>query len=104
MSFVFVFIIYQIFIVRKALKTRKKRPIEIKYLESVYKIDIKKVGYKRLLLVISLVSSFDISMVVTIMSFFNNTIIKILIAFIAVFIIIYISYYLVGLYYKKKYR
>ena len=61
-TFIFVFIIYQLFVVRKAKrKKKKKEPMEVTYLTSRYKLDIKKVNYNRLLLVISLVSSFDIA-------------------------------------------
>ena len=44
LTFVFVFILYQIFIVRKAKKKGKKfkEPIEITYLVNRYKLDLKK--------------------------------------------------------------
>ena len=70
LSFVFVFLIYQFFIVRRAKKNHakkgKKDPIEISYLVRKYHLDLKKVHYNQLLQIVALVSSFDISLVVSI--------------------------------------
>lgn len=103
MTYVFVFLIYQIFIVNKSKrKNSKKMPMEIKYLISVYKIDMNKINYKRLLLLISLVSSLDISIIVTLVLVFNSYFVKLIVALLITIPIIIFSYYLVGNYYKKK--
>ena len=104
LTFVFVFILYQIFIVRKAKKKGKKfkEPIEITYLVNRYKLDLKKVNYKKLLRVISIVSSLDISLVVTIIMLINNFALEIIVGFISTLVIILLSYHLVYLVYKKK--
>lgn len=103
MTFLLVFLIYQIFIVKKAKrKNSKKRPMEVEYLISKYHIDMKKVNYKKLLLTISLISSFDISIIVTLVLFFENYFLKLLIALLLVVPVIMISYHFVGKYYKKK--
>ena len=104
LTFVFVFILYQIFIVRKAKKKGKKfkEPIEITYLVNRYKLDLKKVNYKKLLRVISIVSSLDISLVVTIIMLINNFVLEIIVGFISTLVIILLSYHIVYLVYKKK--
>lgn len=103
MTFLFVFLIYQLFIVRGAKrKNSVKRPMEIRYLESRYKIDIKLVDYKRLLLVVSLVSSFDIAFLVSIVMMIHHYILEILVAFVVVIPLILFSYHLVGIYYVQK--
>ena len=104
LTFVFVFILYQIFIVRKAKKKGKKfkEPIEITYLVNRYKLDLKKVNYKKLLRVISIVSSLDISLVVTIIMLINNFVLEIVVGFISTLVIILLSYHIVYLVYKKK--
>lgn len=103
MTFTLIFLIYQIFIVRKATRRNStKKPMEIKYLESRYKIDLKLVNYKKLLLVISIVSSFDIALLVSIVSMIHNYILEILVALFLVIPLILLSYHLVGSYYVKK--
>ena len=50
MTFVFVFLIYELFVVRKEKKgMSKKKPVEVRYLGARYKIDLKGKEYKRLL-------------------------------------------------------
>lgn len=103
MTYLFVFFIYQIFIIRKAKrKNSKKRPMEVNYLINKYHIDIKRIDYKKLLLIISLVSSLDISILVTIILIFDSYFIKIVVALLLVIPIIVISYHFIGRYYKKK--
>ena len=103
MTYLFVFFIYQIFIIRKAKrKNSKKRPMEVNYLINKYHIDIKRIDYKKLLLIISLVSSLDISILVTIILIFDSYFIKIVVALLLVIPIIVISYHFIGSYYKKK--
>lgn len=103
MTYLFVFFIYQIFIIRKAKrKSSKKRPMEVNYLINKYHVDIKRINYKKLLLIISLVSSLDISILVTIILIFDSYFIKIVVALLLVIPIIVISYHFIGSYYKKK--
>ena len=117
MCFVFVFLIYQIFIVSKAKKKFLKKnkgkkikgkvqkrddPMEIRYLVTKYHLDLKKVNYYQLLQVVALVSSFDISLIVSIIMIVDGYLLQLLIAMIIVIPIIMISYYFVFLFYKKK--
>ena len=100
-SFIVVFVLYQVFVVRRT-KKKKKEPFEVSYLVTKYNLDIKKVNYKKLLRVISLVSSFDIALIVTMVALIENFILEILVGFIGALIIIFVSYHLVYLIYKKK--
>lgn len=112
MSFVFVFLIYQIFLVdpakrrardKKKNKDREKKElVEIKYLVKKYKLDLNKVSYNQLLQIVALVSSFDISLVVSIIMALDNFIMEIVIGFVSTLVIIMMSYHLVYLFYKKK--
>ena len=103
MTYLFVFVIYQLFIVKKAKrKNSKKRPMEITYLVTRYKLNLKRIDYKKLLLIVSLVSSLDISVIVSIALLFKSYFIKLLAALILVIPVILISYHFVGIYYKKK--
>ena len=103
MTFLLVVIIYELFLVRKAKKDkRRKKPIEVNYLIGKYNLDINKLNYRRLLNIISVVSAFDISLVVTIVSLFNNFLFQLLVGFVLIMLLIIVSYDIVGRIYKKK--
>ena len=102
-SFIIVFLLYRIFIIKKAKRKKNpKEPFEVTYLVNKYKLDLEKINYKRLLNVISLVSSFDIALVVVIIVLLKSFILEIIVGFISTLIIILVSYHLVYLVYKKK--
>ena len=112
LSFLLVFLLYQIFIVRRA-KPKKmvnkkdkrikepKEPLEVTYLVGKG-LDLKKVNYNDLLFVISIVSSIDIALVVTIIMLLKIFVLEIVVGFISTIGIILLSYQLVYLVYKKK--
>ena len=102
-SYLVVFLLYRFIIVKRAKsKKRAKEPFEVTYLVSKYKLDLNKVNYNRLLTIISLVSSFDIALVVSIIVLFKSFILEIIVGFISTLVIILGSYHLVYLVYKKK--
>lgn len=102
LTFLVVLLIYELILVRKCKKDKKrKKPIEVQYLVNCYNLDLKKVNYKRLLNIISLVSSLDIAIVVTIIGLTNNFIRNNYRMFLTV-ILILASYYIVGKIYQKK--
>ena len=107
LTYLFVFIIYQIFVISPAKKRKKKNNkdkeiIEVKYLISRYKIDLDKISYNQLIQICALVSSFDISIAVGVMTLFNNFLLQMLLGFTTIFILIFISYHMDYLFYKKK--
>ena len=67
-----------------------------------YKLDLDKVNYNKLLLVVSLVSSFDITLIVTIITLFDSYLVSFLLAAVLVLPIVMISYWLVYKFYEKK--
>ena len=106
-TYIFVFLAYLLFIVRRAKrkpkgKKKPKEPLEVTYLVNRYGLDLKKVDYNRLLIVISLVSSFDIALIVSIILSIKIFILEIIVGFISMMGIILLSYHLVYLVYKKK--
>ena len=94
--------IYEIFIVKKAKKKRDKKPIEVTYLIKKYKIDLRKANYTQLLQIVSLTSSFDIALIVSLVCMTNNYWIELLVAIFSSIPIILISYHFVGNFYKKR--
>ncbi len=107
MSFIFIFVIYEIFIVARAKKNERKKksnkePMEVKYLVAKYKFDLKKVNYNRLLHVVALVSSFDMAVIVNVAMLFKSYFAQLMVALALVVPVILLSYHIVYLVYKKK--
>ena len=86
---------------KKKIK-EKKELAEIRFLVTKYKLDLDKVNYNKLLLVVSLVSSFDITLIVTIITLFDSYLVSFLLAAVLVLPIVMISYWLVYKFYEKK--
>lgn len=108
LTFIFVLIIYEIFVVSKTKKRKAKglengkEPVEIVYLIKRYNLDLKKINYNQLLQIIALVSSLDIAVVVSLIMIPKNFILAIILGFIGCVGSILFSYHLVYLFYKKK--
>ena len=104
LTYVFVFIIYQIFIISPA-KKRKKKNIKTDKLKTgfgAWILDLSKISYNQLIQICALVSSLDISIAVSVMTLTNNFLLEMLLGFGSIFILIFISYHMVYLFYKKK--
>ena len=111
LSFVFIFLLYQIIIIgpakrSKSLKTRGKRkdknPIEVKYLISRYKLDMEKVNYNQLLQIVAITSSFDIALIGSLIMAVEDFFLSVVVGIVAIVVLIMGSYHLVYLFYKKK--
>ena len=107
LSFLFILVIYEIFIVSKAKKNEKKKienkqPVEVKYLMAKYKLNLKKINYHELLHVCALVSSFDMALIVSLAHLFENSFLQILLILVLVVPVILVSYHIVYLIYKKR--
>ena len=95
---------------KEKLKPKKKKEIdEAKYPSEVelfiyrYKIDLKKVNFRAMTKALALVCSIDIALVVTILSYIPLGMVwKLLIGAVIVFVVILISFSLLGKYFKKK--
>ena len=108
LTFLFVFIFYQIFVVSKAKRLKKSNNksdwevMEISYLVKRYHIDLNKISYSQLLQIVAITSSFDISLVISIVFLLPNFFLEIVVGLISMVLLILISYHLVYLFYKKK--
>ncbi len=113
MCFCFVLLIYEIFIVTPAKKRKnsknqkkgkssKKDPIEVRYLITRYHLDMNKISYPQLLQIVALVSSFDISLIVTLVLLLDSYLLQLLLAIVVSIPIILVSYHMVGKFYQKK--
>ena len=103
LSFVFVFILYQLFIIPRAKRRKKKKqPAEVTYLVNRYHLDLEKIKYNKLLHIIAIVSSLDIALIVSIIMSFSNFFLEVIGGFLVTLVIIFFSYHIVYLFYKRK--
>ena len=104
-TYLLVLVIYEIFLIvpiKRKNNKEKKELAEIKFLVTKYGLNIKKVNYNQLLQIVALISSFDISVVVTVVFVLDNWLIQILVMIVLTLILFIVSYYLVYCFYKKK--
>lgn len=102
-SFLMFFLLYLIFVVRKYREyDPNKAPLEVRYLSFVYKIDMKKVSYRKLLWVISFVSSFDMALAFFTILFISNVFLQAIVGFFLLIPLIWITYHFVGTYFFEK--
>lgn len=114
-TYLIFYLLYYVFVIRKEKKKLKllsqkkgakldiaKVPVEVNYLIIKYRIDFKKIDYNKLLHIIAFVCSFDLSLIVTIVILVDGIIFQVLLSTILCLPIIYISFMLIGKYYKKK--
>ena len=112
--FLLVFVIYNFAVINKEKKRlekikKKGRRLDeaaytskVMYLVKRYQLDLKKVNYFSLLREISLVCSFDLSLIAYLATQVNGTIWQILIAALLCIPVIYISFMLYGKRLQKK--
>ena len=100
-----VMIIFNYFIfVRKKKKLDKKRiPVELAYLLVLYKLDIKKINYRKFLWTYSIINSFIVATIYIIVLYLVEGFIwQLIIGAVLLFLLIIICYGLLGRYYQKK--
>ena len=101
--FLIVYIGYYFLSYRKIKKfDRKKMPVNVKYLVFKYKVDVVRLGYKRVCKTLMLCDSFIIATVFTVTRFVDNIYVRLFVAFILIFPIFAGMYHLVATYYKKE--
>ena len=100
--FIVLYILFHLFMVKKARRNSKKVPVEVQYLLVQYNLDTKNFRYKQFMNTVALVASFDISLVATIVFHIEGFIWQLLFGFIFLVPVILLSFMLVGKYYQNK--
>ena len=81
---------------------KKKMPVNISYLINKYKIDIVRIGYKKVFKTLLLCDAFIVACVFTITRFIDNIYIRMITSFFLVFPLFAGVYHLLAMYYKKE--
>lgn len=114
-TFVFIYLFYYFTVIKKEFpsknKTKKKnskrvkmlkRPVEVEYLVKQYKIDLKKINYKKLLHTIGVVISLEIALIITIIGNIKEFYLQLGIAFIIMIPLVFITFKIIAKIYKKE--
>ncbi len=102
-SFILVLGYYYFFIIRRSKKYNESfLPTEASLLVKISKLDIKKIGYKRLLWHIAITNSLGISSILLATNIIDKYLLKIVFALGLVIIYIIITNYILSKIYKKK--
>ena len=99
--FLVIYAIYYVLFVRKRLNySDKKLSGDLLILRDYYKIDIKKIGYQRVLKILNLVNSLMLAAMMMIVINVDKTVYKILILLILMLPCIWVVYYFLAKYLK----
>ena len=99
--FIIIYLIYYILFVRKNLTyDKKKLPADIEIMESYYKIDVKKIGYQKVLRIMNFVNALMMALLVLAVIKIDKTIFKILIIVVLIVPSIWVVYYFLAKYLK----
>jgi len=101
LSYILIYLIYFFYYIL-VCKRDKRCPAEATYMIRLYKLDINKFSYRKFIKIISLVTSFDIALAVTVVSYFDKIVWQILFGLVVIIPIIIISFMTVGKHYAKK--
>jgi len=105
--FVLCYLIYLFFVIlkkkNKKFNSKKLKPEE-SYLILKYKLDFKKINYKKYMHVVALINSFIFALTLELVQIVKGLFLQILISLIFLVPLILICYGFIGRYYKKKGR
>lgn len=101
--FLVVYVVYYFLTIFKKDKfDKKKLSPEINYLVSVYKIDVKKLTYKKFMKRMAVANAFIIAFVATIVVYIHGFVLQLLVAFLLGVPLIIFVYHFIGTYLQKK--
>lgn len=99
--FVIIYIIYWFLYVRKQIKYEKKKvSSDLKILELYYKINVKKIGYQKVLRILNFVNALMLTMLMMIIVNLDKFIYKFLVALVLMLPLIWVTYYFLAKYLK----
>ncbi|MBP3635869.1 MAG: hypothetical protein J6J17_05415 [Bacilli bacterium] len=99
--FVVIYIFYYILYVRKQLKYNdKKLSADVRILESYYKVNVKKIGYLRVLRILNFTNALMLSLMMMIVINLDNYIYKFLVLLVLMIPCIWATYYFLAKYLK----
>ncbi len=103
LTFLIIYVVYYLLIIRRCRKDKKMVPAEVNLILYFYDIDLEKIDIYKMVKVVSLVTTFVIAVIVTIISaFFDNTIILLIFGSLMSILVAIIFYRIIGSYYERQ--
>lgn len=104
LSFIIVYLVYLFLVIlRKKKMAKYKNSTEVRYLETKYRLNLKKMNMKHLAHLLSLTNAFIIAVTVLVIGFVDELILKLMVGFIVLFPMILLMYHFIGVKLNKKY-
>lgn len=102
-TFILIYVLYLIFVVHRNKKLEKiKKSTEILFIKKRYKLKLNKIPNKKVALDVAFSNAFIIALTLSIMTFFKNFVLQVLIGFVVLIILILVIYSILGMEYKRK--
>ncbi len=99
--FCVIYLIYYFLYVRKQIKYNNKNlSADVKILESYYKVDVKKIGYLRVLRILNFINALMLSIMLMIVFNLDKYIYKFLVLLVLMVPFIWVTYYFLAKYLK----
>lgn len=99
--FTVIYLIYYFVFIRKQIKYQKDKVFsDVKILEGYYNIDVKKIGYQKVLRILNFVNALMLSIIMMLVINFDKVIYKILIIVVLIVPVIWVTYYFLAKYLK----
>ena len=99
--FVVIYLMYYFVYVRKSKRySAQKVPSDIKILEGYYKIDVKKIGYKKVLKIMNFVNALMLSLMMLLVMNLDKFIFKFFVLLVLMIPCIWVVYYFLAKYLK----
>lgn len=101
MFFIIIYLVYYFLYVRKQIRyDKKKTSSDLKILEIYYKVDVKKIGYQRVLRILNFVNALMLAILMMIIINLDKFIYKFLLALVLMLPLIWVTYYFLAKYLK----
>lgn len=99
--FVIIYVVYYFLYVRKQIKYDKKKiSSDLRILEIYYKVDVKRIGYQKVLRILNFVNSIMLTILMMIIINLDKFIYKFLVALVLMIPLIWVTYYFLAKYLK----
>ena len=103
LTFIIIYLVYYLLVIRRCKKNKKVVPTEVSLILAFHKIDIDKINLYNMIKVVSIVTTFILSIIISLIGiFFNNTIIMLVFGTLISLVVAVICYRIIGNYYEKQ--
>ena len=103
LTFLIIWLIYYFFIIKRCKRNKDYVPVEVNLILSLHQIDYHKIDLKKMVTVVSIITTFILAIIITLISnFFNNNLIVLIFGTALSVVVAIICYNYIGRYYQKK--